>query len=283
MKRFFGFLLFTVILAVAYFTIASVFTQPCEGAELHISAPLPPQPKPYPAEVYTMTDAEFFKWATEENTKARAEWEEWAKTAPPRWISYDVTDTEHNFRDSWRGRGITGYNYAGYEHRYMTSGQAYGSRSSSTRHYTGRYLNPDYYSRPLTIINPYCRPKQQLPVPPPDRPSRTVELTEADSKKTVSLTAGASVVVSLAGNLTTGYSWQVDKIEGDAIEQSGKIDYKTRPHAPGMLGVGGTFLATFKAVKLGTATVTLHYARPWEKDKAPAKTVSFTFRVVEGG
>jgi len=107
-----------------------------------------------------MTDAEFFLWATDQNDKARAEWEKWRKTAPPRWISYEMTDYKRHYRDSWSGRGITGYNFAGYEHRYTTSGLSHGSKHGSTRHYTGRFLNPDYYSRPLTIINPYCQPTQ---------------------------------------------------------------------------------------------------------------------------
>lgn len=159
MKRFLTILLFTIVCTVLFFALDSL----CNGAEpmhITISEPSSPQSTPYPSVVYKMTDAEFFLWATDQNDKARAEWEEWYKTAPPRWTSCSVTDYKRQYRDSWRGRGITGYNQAGYEHRYTTSGLAHGFKSGLTRRYTKRFLNPDYYSRPLTIINPYCRPTQ---------------------------------------------------------------------------------------------------------------------------
>jgi predicted secreted protein len=90
----------------------------------------------------------------------------------------------------------------------------------------------------------------------------TVKLSKTDNDRTVSVPAGALVTVSLEGNPTTGYSWQLAKIEGSGVEQVGKIEFKNRPHRPGMVGVGGAFHATFKAIKAGTSTVTLHYARP---------------------
>lgn len=152
MKRFFGVLLFTVVIGLAYFFIASAFTQPCKGAEitvevtaevvkpqLTISDPIPGHVVrlSYPDEVYHMSDQEFFNWATEQNAKARAEWDEWYKTAPPRWTSYSVTDYEQSRRG-----------------RYFGSNTEQGSAC----YYEKRFLNPDYVARPLTIINPYCKP-----------------------------------------------------------------------------------------------------------------------------
>ena len=140
MKRFLAILLFTVICTALCFTLGSL----CDGAEparITISEPLPPQPTSYPSEVYSMTDAEFFKWATDQNIEARTEWEKWYKTAPPRWINYGVIDYKQSRRGSYFG--------SNYE-------------QGSIRHYGRRFLNPDYASRPLTIINPYCRPKRQF-------------------------------------------------------------------------------------------------------------------------
>jgi len=108
-----------------------------------------------------------------------------------------------------------------------------------------------------------------------------IELGDDDHGKTVSAAVGASIKVSLTGNPTTGASWTIAQIEGDAVEQVGQIEFQSRPHRPGMMGVGGKFHATFKAAKPGTSTVTLHYARPWEKDKPPAKTFRVTFQVAE--
>ena len=114
-----------------------------------------------------------------------------------------------------------------------------------------------------------------------DGESNSVELSEADDGRTMRVPTGASVVIALEGNPTTGYSWKTAKIAGDVVKEVDKIKYRARAHRPGMVGVGGTFLATLKAAKPGTTTVTLHYARPWEKDKPPEKTVSVTLRVVE--
>jgi len=160
MKRFFGVLLSTIVVGLAFFIVGTAFTQPCNGAEitvevtaevaqpkLTISPPIPGnmvRPS-YPDEVYRMSAGEFYAWATEQNAKARAEWDEWHKTAPPRWISYGVTDYEQ----SRRGRYF-GTNY----------------EKGSARSYEKRFLNPDYVARPLTIINPYCQPPaRRCPAP----------------------------------------------------------------------------------------------------------------------
>ena len=111
--------------------------------------------------------------------------------------------------------------------------------------------------------------------------SGPIELGDDDGGKTVSVAVGASIRVSLAGNPTTGYSWHVAKIEGDAVEQVGPIEFQRRPHRPGMMGVGGGFHATFQAARPGTSTVTLHYARPWEKNKPPEKTFRVAVQVGE--
>jgi len=160
MKRFFGVLLFTVIVGLVYFIVGNAFTQPCNGAEitvevtaevaqpkLTISPPIPGNlvRLSYPDEVCHMSAGEFYAWATEQNAKGRAEWDEWYKTAPPRWISYGATDYEQNRRG-----------------RYFGSNTERGS----VRHYEKRFLNPDYVARPLTIINPYCPPPvRRCPAP----------------------------------------------------------------------------------------------------------------------
>ena len=89
-------------------------------------------------------------------------------------------------------------------------------------------------------------------------PPRT--LTEADNGKTVKVKVGDLVAISLKGNPTTGYSWRTAKLDGKAIEQAGDPKYTTNPHRPGMVGVGGTFLFTFKAAKPGKTQVSLEYA-----------------------
>jgi len=63
------------------------------------------------------------------------------------------------------------------------------------------------------------------------------------------------------------------------FEQVGQREFMEDVHPFGMVGVGGTEIWRFRAVKAGRQTLWLHYSRPWEKDVAPVKTVSFNVLV----
>ena len=106
-----------------------------------------------------------------------------------------------------------------------------------------------------------------------------IVLDEKANGKTVAATIGQQILIRLKGNPTTGYRWDVAKLEGEAIEQVGKAKYAVDKGAEGRMGAGGTFVFTFKAVRKGKATLTLAYARPWEKKKKPAKTFRLTVEV----
>jgi len=94
---------------------------------------------------------------------------------------------------------------------------------------------------------------------------KPVVLDETKWEATVDI--GTPVEIRLKGNATTGFSWSVAKIEGDSVKQQGKIHYVPDKGPKGMVGSGGTAIATFKAVKAGKSIITLEYRRPWEKNK----------------
>ena len=89
------------------------------------------------------------------------------------------------------------------------------------------------------------------------------------------LDQGQVFKVTLAANHTTGYCWslaslpasKVVKLVGSDYLPSGAKDKQGRPLA----GAGGHEVWTFQAVGPGVAHIQLKYARPWEKDKPPAK------------
>jgi len=111
--------------------------------------------------------------------------------------------------------------------------------------------------------------------PPKPTPS-AVLLGRRDDGKKLTLSLNETIEVRLHGNPTTGYHWGLAKLEGDAVAQVGGMRYEsdaTRATRR-MTGVGGTFIATFKAVKPGEADLTLEYRRAWEKDKPPLETFS---------
>ena len=114
---------------------------------------------------------------------------------------------------------------------------------------------------------------------PGKKKPKLLELTEADQGKIVKTAIGTLISVALAGNATTGYQWQVDKMQGNAVRENGKADYTQQKHDPELVGVGGTFLFHFKAAKAGSTKFKFVYVRPWETDKPPAKTFEVTIEV----
>jgi inhibitor of cysteine peptidase len=119
-------------------------------------------------------------------------------------------------------------------------------------------------------------PAKESTSTPRKKSEKSRQLTEADNKKTVKLSAGASFDIALKGNATTGYQWQVVQIDGDAVQQTEKVDYIQEKHPEGVLGIGGTFVFHFKFAKAAKTKIRMVYARPWEKDKTPEKIFEVT-------
>jgi inhibitor of cysteine peptidase len=108
---------------------------------------------------------------------------------------------------------------------------------------------------------------------------KPLELTAADNGKTNSVIAGQAIVVSLKGNITTGYGWELAGIDGKSVVPVGEIKYRADAHPEGMVGAGGVFQAKFKALKPGKTTIRLKYCRPWEKNEKPAESFAITLLV----
>ena len=100
----------------------------------------------------------------------------------------------------------------------------------------------------------------------------TVRLTAKDAGRTVTLRTGDSVEVALAGNPTTGFSWQVASAGDPVLHADGEPAFKPDSR---LIGSGGTATRRFRAVAPGTATLRLEYRRPWEKDVPPAGRKTF--------
>jgi len=123
------------------------------SAQITVSDRLPP-PVKYPAEVYTMTDAQFYEWATKYNQAQLDAWDKRkAAIKEPEFIhgSESVAETE----------------YAGHG-RYRSSlyfSQHNDRMSVVTRHssFPSRQRNPWYVNPgPLAGVNPYVRPTRPV-------------------------------------------------------------------------------------------------------------------------
>lgn len=96
-----------------------------------------------------------------------------------------------------------------------------------------------------------------------------IALTEADNGTVVSASVGSTLTVTLAGNPTTGYEWEVSEVDANVLAPAGEPQYVSDAAPEGVVGVGGTYTFTFAAVAPGDTTLSLVYRRPFEPDDTP--------------
>lgn len=72
-----------------------------------------------------------------------------------------------------------------------------------------------------------------------------------------------TVSMSLDANFTTGASWQT-AIADETVAVLESDEYVQKKANPGMVGVGGKQVLTFKCLREGESKITLKYCRPWE-------------------
>lgn len=99
---------------------------------------------------------------------------------------------------------------------------------------------------------------------------KATHLDEKDNGRQVTLPVGESLVISLPGNPTTGFTWEVKDLDATILEQVGETQFDSSN--PGLVGAGGTLTLTYKAIQAGSTTLTLVYHRPWESDVEPLQT-----------
>jgi inhibitor of cysteine peptidase len=97
-------------------------------------------------------------------------------------------------------------------------------------------------------------------------------LTLANSGEVVAVKQGDIFVVSLEGNVTTGFQWETDALDQTVLALAGEPKYEQGSSSnPPLLGTGGTFTFTFTAIKTGPTKLRLIYHRSFEKDTPPAQ------------
>ena len=103
----------------------------------------------------------------------------------------------------------------------------------------------------------------------------TQSLSSGDAGKVVNAAAGSELKLTLESNVTTGYSWTENAVIGNgAVLQQTSHEYQ--PPAAAIPGRGGQEVWTFKALTVGTTTVSMEYKRPFEPNNPPANTFNVT-------
>ena len=102
-------------------------------------------------------------------------------------------------------------------------------------------------------------------------PKPPVAAEEADAGDSIRKKPGETFTVELESNPSTGYRWELDGKEDATVVRKLSDAYRSRPHAPEMVGVGGTERWQFQAEKPGKTVLHFIYRRPFEKEAAPAR------------
>jgi inhibitor of cysteine peptidase len=104
----------------------------------------------------------------------------------------------------------------------------------------------------------------------------TVEVSYADAGSTLQLHAGDTLLVTLEGNPSTGYAWEIAPGDTGVLKPAGEPQFLPESTA---LGSAGRVTLRFEAVAAGRTALSLVYRRPFEKDAPPLKTFEVTLEV----
>ncbi|MCE8422821.1 MAG: protease inhibitor I42 family protein [Candidatus Methanoperedens sp.] len=104
-----------------------------------------------------------------------------------------------------------------------------------------------------------------------------VKVGIGDNGSQIKLNKGQILVISLEGNPTTGYRWEVSGLDANLMRKVGETEFQPESS---LIGAGGMQILRFEVVNEGQVPLKLVYHRPWEKDVEPLKT--FYLQVIAG-
>lgn len=101
-------------------------------------------------------------------------------------------------------------------------------------------------------------------------------LVQDDAAQPQTIKAGEDFFIALPSNVTTGYAWSSTVADTKLVAYEGNVYQRPSRAIP---GAGGQQLFIFHANRSGTTTIAFSYARPFESNAAPAKTLTFNVTV----
>jgi inhibitor of cysteine peptidase len=97
-----------------------------------------------------------------------------------------------------------------------------------------------------------------------------------DAGQVVAVEAGDDFFIALPSNPTTGYTWTQLLGDGKILAYEGNV---YQPPSAGLMGAGGEQLFIYHANRSGSTTISFAYARPFEPNAPPAKSLTFSVTV----
>jgi inhibitor of cysteine peptidase len=96
-------------------------------------------------------------------------------------------------------------------------------------------------------------------------PPTTLESTPTTTLGSVQTQVGQEFTITLDSNQTTGYQWQLAQPLDEAYLESAGCEYEVPEASPGLVGVGGEELWSFRTIAEGDTEVSLEYLQPWDR------------------
>lgn len=115
---------------------------------------------------------------------------------------------------------------------------------------------------------------EATPTPTPS-PGETVLVDDSNNGQTIAVHEGATIVVKLPENPSTGYSWNLTGTDGLAVTEDEYIAPETQA-----VGAGGVHSWTMEPKTTGLLTFSAAYVRPWEGQQPDDQTYAVSFYVV---
>jgi inhibitor of cysteine peptidase len=103
-----------------------------------------------------------------------------------------------------------------------------------------------------------------------------VTLGAADRGRLIEVAPGSRVLLRLPENPSTGYRWELEPLEGDALKRQADTYQPPATLAP---GAGGVRVFDFLARSPGNVVLRLRLRRPWEPAGAAAETFEVTVQI----
>jgi len=105
-----------------------------------------------------------------------------------------------------------------------------------------------------------------------------VKITEDNKDSTVEMRVGELLEVTLIGNPSTGYMWDVASVNPNILKPIEQLEFQGDSKA---IGAPGKLTLRFEATRPGKTPLKLIYHRPWEKNIEPIDTFEVTVVIKE--
>jgi inhibitor of cysteine peptidase len=107
---------------------------------------------------------------------------------------------------------------------------------------------------------------------------KIISINENNHNQQFLIKQGDIVEVCLKANPSTGYRWQIVKIDTFKIKLIDE-SYTSENNNKDIVGKGGSKIYLFKAINKGSASIEIEYSRPFENDIPPLKEFNFNLSI----